>query len=365
MDANEEIRRRLAVFFQNDATMVDKYLARFGPHLSMQNVQVLRSESAGTNAGTNAGTQRSTASSQPSKAQSPQATTCAVPTSSHSHEAPGEHPNLGDDPLFELKVECPICHKAQLPFKELRAKSLLIYSDQFTAPLYAPAHGYKRVNYALEAVCVCPKCGYASPDRKDFHYMSPYTKDMAFANIQPIVSRELVDSMGERLTILEDDPCVKELFVSPRTPRAGILSWRLALLRTEVERRNGVALAWFKSGFYWLRIASIERQEGADDLASLDMALSMFEECFRRSDNNGPTLEFQTLYILGALYLRKGDRKLARQYWGLLEKVKQEAEQKGAAATKAAVQPWIERCGQLWENREEPDAWDIPKGPAN
>jgi hypothetical protein len=141
------------------------------------------------------------------------------------------------------------------------------------------------------------------------------------------------------------------------------LSWRLALLRTDVEKRNAVPLAWYKSGFYWLRIASIERQAKIPDQASLEMALKEFEEAFRRSDNTGPATEFQTLYILGALHLRLGDRKTCRQFWGMLDKIRQDAEQNSQASTKAAVQPWIEKAGQLWELRDEPDAFELPKAP--
>lgn len=329
MDVSNDIRSRLAIFFANDNNKVEAYLTKFGSSLSMSHINEIR-------------------------ALSPKQIQGLL-----------QIEEQGDDPLYIVDVECPVCHYDKIPFRELRAKSLRTYQNHFCAPLYAGGNGYRNVNYNLYAVTVCKKCLFASPDRKDFRSFSPFTKQWTPSQLPPLVLMELVDNMGERMTMIEGDPFAGGLQAYPRPTGAAILSYRLAMERTEVEKRNGIALASFKKGFYWIKIALMQKMDGKDDTLSLEMAHHELSDAFRRSDFTSPAHEFQLCYTLAALNLRMGNRKECRQFAGILDQAKNDFAQGKRIDREnlSTLSQWIDRFNQLWEQREDDGLWDLPKAP--
>jgi uncharacterized protein (DUF2225 family) len=326
MDTIEDSRKRLIVFFQGDLDLVNRYVERFGTQLSMQHINQIRNE---------------------------------------AKDAIAREAAKGEDPTFLIEVDCPVCSKANIPFRELRAKSLTIYTDPFGAPMYAPSNGYRAINYNQYAVTVCPKCYFASPDRKDFRCYSPYSKQWTPSQLPPLVIRELLDTMGERLTLIEAEPEALAMFKMPRTLNAGILAYRLAIERAEIERRNGNAMSLFKMAFYWIKIALMERISNQDDTSSLIEARKHLEEAYRLSDFSSPVIEFQACYTLSALCLRLGDRKACRQYLGALDQIRNDFSQ-GKRNDNANIGPlnqWLEKGQQLWDRRDDEDIWDLPQAP--
>lgn len=323
---DDEVRNKLSIFFHADQDRIDLYLQKFGYELSMGHINDIRNLS---------------------------------PAEIKAELPP---PETGDDPTYVIEVECPVCHQNHIQCVELKAKSLKVIQNQFGAPIYQGGNGYRNYNYNLNAVTVCPKCLFASPDHKDFRCYSPFSKTWTGSQLSALTLMELVQTMGERLTMVEGDPYRNELQKNPRSLGAALLSYRLAMERSEVEKRNGVCLAYFKKGMYWIKIALLHSQKGEDDTPALELALQELIEAFRRSDINAASQEFQLLYTISALYLRLGQTKECRQYMTILDQIKNDfaTGKRKDKENQVSLMQWVEKAQQLWDERESGDLWSIP-----
>lgn len=323
---DDEVRGRLSMFFHGEQNRIDAYLAKYGYELSMSHINEVR-----------------------------QLDLVAL-------QALLPPPETGEDPTYIIEVECPVCHQGHIKCIELKAKSLKIIHNQFGAPIYQGGNGYRNYNYNLNAVTVCPKCLFASPDHKDFRVFSPFSKQWTGSQISALTLMELVKTMGERLTLIEGEPFASGLQENPRSLGAAILSYRIAMERSEVEIRNGVPLAHFKKGFYWIKIALLQSQKGEDDSPALEMALQELVEAFKRSDIQAPAQEFQLLYTISALYLRMGQTKECRQYMTLLDQIKNDfaTGKRRDKENLPQLSQWLDKSQQLWDERESSDLWQIP-----
>lgn len=318
-----DIKKRLNQMFSNNVDMVNLYIEKFGTNLSIANINLVREE----------------------------------------YKDFLEKEAKAVDSLFVSELTCPICGCEDLKHQELKAKSQIISNDAFMIPIYKPVDGFRAVNYSLYSVTVCPKCFYASPDRKDFKNFSMTTRSWVDAKLSAITKSELVDSMAERMSIVEEEGDVGVgLFAMPRTVESAILAYKLAIERANVETRNKEKSAWTKKGYYWGKIALLVRQSGGKYDSYLEEMAKCFEQSFFYSDFPSVAVEYQTLYVLSALQLYLGERKECRRYMAQLDSIK--AEYKNGIRndrSQGVLESWIDKCQRLWEAREDEDLWDLPK----
>lgn len=266
-------------------------------------------------------------------------------------------------PLFKVLLDCPVCKQWGLEAYQLRAKSMVVRSDPFLAPLYLGTSQFAPVNYLLASVTICHRCLFASPDKKDFIVYDRSRKQSTPSQIPANIISDLQDFMAIRISLWECSGEKQNLFKTPRSNSAAVLSYMLADLRAEQETKSRIPCAWFKRGCYWTRIALLQRQQDFDDTPSLEKALHYMELAFLHTDFPTPAHEYQTCYVLFALNLRLNKIKQARDYLGVLEKAKKELEftRPPDAGTKLGyIKVWMDATRNLWENREREDLWKLP-----
>ena len=315
------VRKKLEVLLK-DEVLVEKYLRVFGPKLDMNHVAKLKQE----------------------------ALRSAAPDGA-----------MGDsnDPTYQIKVKCPICNQADIVCYEIKAKSLTGAPDRFLVLRYAGIKPFRTINYSLFAVTVCPACLFASPDKRDFVTFSVQTRTENKSQLSPFVLEELRKRVEERKKIIPV-PDFAASFAHPRSPEAGIASYRLAIHRALVEASMETPLAWYKAGMYGLKIALLQRDAGKDDTEILKEAAKYLANSFKSSELKQPDLECQLLYLLSALFLRLDEQAQCQSYMGVLERWKGEVA-KGAFENKdmtlGHVERWLDKAKELWTDREQPDLW--------
>jgi uncharacterized protein (DUF2225 family) len=320
-----ELKKRLNIFFNGNSDLVSKYIETFGEVLSMKNINELRK---------------------------------AV-----EENANAEVLEDGDDPLYEVEVECPVCKKKEISFYELKAKSQFLTYDQFHTPIYSGINSYRDVKYSHYAVTICPKCYFASPDKRDFITHNKFTKQSKESKLNPSILSELLETMGERMTVVDELPMKEGLFSFPRNFQSAITSYRIAIERVNVELRHREPYAYFKRGAYWLKIALIQRQNSVNDSPSLEMAAESFKQAFLNSDFPNANLEFQAIYSNFAIYLKMNEVQEGRKFLGIMDQalIDYESGKRPDPAIPVAVKTWKDKAMELWESREDDDLWELPK----
>jgi len=319
IDANEVKRRLLALM--NNQSMVDEYIARFGPTIDIKHIKEIKEKFS------------------------------ALPE-------PVKEDEIGDDPVFEIPVKCPVCNLEGLTFHELRAKSQQVAQNKFLVPMYTGAGGFKTIDYTLLAVAVCPHCLFASPDRKDFgrHDVSVHSDLKSQLSNNTIVS--LQEKTPDRKLVLKINGNYEDYFKRPRSIEAAIDSYRLSLERAKVEAWYEQPYSYYKLGAYSLRIAKILKDTSKDNLSVLKDALQYFEEAFRTSNCPAEDIEMQVIYLITTLYLKLGDQKKANSYIAVfnnLHNSRIEEMRENPKLTAATIDRWADKAKYLWEDRDMED----------
>ncbi|NLD99099.1 MAG: DUF2225 domain-containing protein, partial [Fibrobacter sp.] len=278
IDVNE-VKRRLSVLL-NDPNMVNDYIRQYGPSIDIKHIRAIR-----------------------------EARECV--TKNHQEET------LGEDPIFEIKLKCPVCNQDNITSYELRAKSQQVVQNRFLVPVYTGAAGFKTVDYNLIAVTVCPRCLFASPDKKDFVRQESSNHDEIKSQLGHNVIMTLQEKIGERKAILKTVTDFNNYFKRPRFGEPAIDSYKLAIARAKVEAWYEQPYSYYKLGAYCLKAAKILKDEGNDNTEQLQDALKYYEEAFRTSNCPLEEIEMQVIYVLVALYLKLGDQKKANSYIGV------------------------------------------------
>jgi uncharacterized protein (DUF2225 family) len=308
-----EVKRRLLSLL-NDPNLVNDYLRQYGPSLDIKHIKSLKEARA-----------RATSSAEESS---------------------------GQDPIYEIKVSCPVCSIDDIVCYELRAKSQQITKNKFLVPLYQGASGFRTIDYALVAVTVCPRCLFASPDKKDWGRTDE--KSQLPAN----VIMTLQEKIGERKAIMRTVTDVKGYFSRPRTADAAITSYQLSMSRARVEAWYEQPYALYKLGAYSLRIAKIVKDLDGDNREALREALGFLEESFRTSNSPTEEIEMQVIYTIIALSIKLGDEKKANSYNGVFTNLHNNRviEMKDDPKLQTIlIDRWAEKAKQLWEDRDRED----------
>lgn len=315
-----EVKRRLQVFL-NDSNLVNEYIRQFGPSIDMKNIKLVK-ESAST-----------------------------------TLQSEGAE-SVGTDPLYELSVKCPVCNKDDIKRYELRAKSQMITQNKFLVPLYNGAPPYKTFDYTMVAVTVCPRCLFASPDKKDFNYAGVGTQSENKSQLTGNNLMTLQEKIGERKGILKSGCDIEKYFGKNRTREAAIDSYRLSIARAQVEAWYEQPYAHYKLGAAHLRIAKIMKDANVDNTEPLREALTYCEEAFKASNCPSEEIEMQVIYTIVALYLKLNDQKKANSYLAVfsnLHNTRLTEIKSNPKLSLVTIDKWAEKAKYLWEDRDRPD----------
>jgi uncharacterized protein (DUF2225 family) len=317
-----EVKRRLLALM-NDQGLVDEYITRFGPTIDIKYIKTIKEEHS------------------------------KVPP-------PVEEAQIGEDPIFELQVKCPICGTDKIISYELRAKSQQILQNKFLVPVYLGASGFKTIDYTLLAPTVCSRCIFASPDRKDFGRFDISTHSFVKSQLSQNVIASLQEKTFERKNLIKFTGNFDEYFSRPRSIESATDSYRLSIARAKVEAWFEQPYSFYKLGSYSLRIAKILKDINKDNTDVLKEALGYFEEAFRTSNCPSEDIEMQVIYNITALYLKLGDQKKANSYIGVfnnLHNTRVEDMREKPSLVTTIIDKWADRAKFLWDDRDTEDVF--------
>jgi uncharacterized protein (DUF2225 family) len=315
------VRKKLEILLK-DPALIESYLRMHGPKLDMRKIEALKE--------------------------------------SRVQAAPAALLGAKDDPVFQIRVKCPVCGQADLLAQELKSKTLSMTFDRFMTPRYQPMKGFRPLNYSLASVTVCPQCLFASPDKKDFITHSVETKSENKSQLGPHALEELKNKTEERKLLLPGIPDFAQFFAHPRSVNAAVLSYKLAVQRAVVEQSFSIVLSWYKAGMYCLKIALLQRDAGQSDDEPVRAAAKHLKASFSRNEAPTPDLECQLLYIIVALHIRLGDFNEAQSYFNVLDKMKRpppDGGTDGKGGIPASLERWLDMARDLLADRENPGIW--------
>ena len=314
-----EVKRRLLVLL-NDKNLVNDYVRQFGPSIDIGNIKTIRENRA-----------------QRMKLR--------------------EQGLDGEDPVYELKVRCPVCNQKDITSYELKSKSQQISFNKFLVPVYSSVAGFRVTDYTLLASTVCHRCLFASPDKKDFIRTDPGKTEVK-SQISSNILMALQETIGKRKSLLRSITDYEEYFKCPRTDESAIDSYQLALARVEVEASFNQPYSHYKMGSYSLRIAKILKDGYADNSGYIARALSCYEDAFKSSNCPSEEIEMQVLYLLIALNLKTGDLKTAGSYintFQILYNTRLTEAKADPSLNVVTISKWRDKAKYLWEDRKDPE----------
>ncbi|MBF0431240.1 MAG: DUF2225 domain-containing protein [Fibrobacteria bacterium] len=316
------LKKKLLVLLNNNEDLVTKYLQKFGKIINIKYIKQLKEE--------------------------------------ESKKSTEPLTGMLQDPLFVIKVRCPVCKMPDLDCYELKAKSQIITYDKFLSPMYEGAPEFKTVDYSKYAVTVCPRCLFASPDKKDFITHSLRTKTEIKSQLGPMILQRLEEELFNRKDFLSQVENIETYFSVPRNPDATVMSYKMAIQRAQVEIEMELPASFYKAGAYALKIAHILRKEGGAEEEALNQALGFLTDCFTYS-NVPQDVENQVIYLISALNLRLGNDKKCNEYIRIFDKLKSEIKEKQKTNPQlkmGTLEKWERSAKNLWEDREQPDLWN-------
>jgi uncharacterized protein (DUF2225 family) len=315
-----EVKRRLFVFL-NDVNLVNEYIRQYGPTIDVKNIKAIKE------------------------------------TLSGALQSEGAA-SVGTDPIYTLEVGCPVCNLENIPRYELRAKSQQVTQNKFLVALYNGVSPYRTVDYIMLAVTVCPRCLFASPDKKDFNYAGFTAQNENKTQMTSNVLMTLQEKIGERKGHLKPGCDVAVYFGRNRTREAAIDSYRLAITRAKIEAWYEQPYALYKLGAAYLRIAKLMKDALIDNNDCLHEALHCCEEAFKTSNCPSEEIEMQVIYTIVALSLKLKDQKKANSYIGVfnnLHNTRQAEIRSNPKLSLSIIDKWTDKAKFLWEDRNEKD----------
>lgn len=315
-----EVKRRLLALL-NDQNLVNEYIRQFGPTIDIKSIKAVKE------------------------------------SKSHAIHS-DEKPSVGNDPTYELQIQCPVCNQDKITRYELRAKSQQITQNKFLVPLYEGATPYKTVDYTFFATTVCPRCLFASSDKKDFIHAGVTGQKETKSQLTTNALMTLQEKIGERKSLIPVGCDPTTYFNRNRTYAAAIDSYRLSIARANIEAWYEQPNSYYKLSAYSLRIAHIMHQANLDNREVLREALLQCEEAFKTSNCPAEEIEMQVVYLIVALNLKLGDQKKANSYIGVFGNIHNTrvAEMRSnPKLTTVAIDKWADKAKYLWEDRDDPN----------
>ena len=324
-DTDTEVKRRLLILMK-DVNLVNEYIRHYGYTINVKHIKEIKDRASG-------------ALTEP--------------------EAAVED---GEDPVFETLVNCPVCGRNKIVRYELRAKSQQMQQTVLLVPIYTGAKGYQTADYTRHAVTVCPDCLFASPDKKDFSFMSVTGKGEEKSALPSSVLSTLREKTDERKILLAPVTKFENFFKKPRALDVVIDTYKLAIARAQVEAWYEQPYSYFKLGSYALKIAHLKKIGKGDDTETLTEALKYFEEAFRKSNCPSEDVELQCLYLIIALKIRLNDHTSANSYLTVFSKLMNERNEEmrtKPSLNTTCIEKWQDKSRYLWEERDNPDLFEL------
>ncbi len=275
--------------------------------------------------------------------------------------------NIGEDPIYENLLICPICKNRHVTSYNLRAKSQFVTENLFLVPIYAGIGKYKKENFTMLSTTVCNDCLFASPDPKDFSKFVEYTKKTVESQL--LVHHRLLfyleDTARERIQFLRESGMIKPDFSRPRSVETAILSIRLSIIRAEAEEKHDLQNTLFKRGSYNLRIAQIEKETNQNNVESLSAACTFFERAVLESDCNSFEIELEAIYLVIALSIKLGEKDRVSAFFKIIKdteiKVTEELKENPTLLKykkkHATMEKWEKRAKTALEYRDDEEYW--------
>ncbi|MCL2183764.1 MAG: DUF2225 domain-containing protein [Chitinispirillia bacterium] len=364
--AKEEAKKLLVLL--KEPQLVTEYIIRYGLTINARNIADLKARRSGVRLATAAAgaapgatgpnpalAARAAAIAAQNKANAEAMAAKAAASRPKGAPNPAEAQKVDEDPIFETTVNCPVCGHTGLTTYEMRAKSQQVLQTVLLVPTFTAATGFKTVDYSLLAVSVCPKCLFASPDRKNFNYPSFTGNKEEKSTLNASVILALKDKIEDTKKILPAAVDNPDYFKRERSLKVAIESYRLAMARAEVEAELSQPYAYFKMGSYLLKIARMMKNEGQNDTEILKEALIIFEKSYAKSECETDEIEMQVLYLITTLYIMLDDFTKANSYLTAFSKLiaeRTEAMKKNPSLTCQWIQKWQDRTKYNWEERE-------------
>jgi len=173
-------------------------------------------------------------------------------------------PDNKRDPLYKLQFECPICG-SKFSHYELMPKTMREDYSYFEVSQYFELGEYAQVDYNYLKVNVCPKCLYASSNKKHFKYYSgekmQYKAPRNFPSMQtemkkriPIRQKIFINCLGSNIQNIE------RVFTRPRNYPAAITSLFLGVETLQVLSRYQSATLLIDTLELFFTMALLARQ---------------------------------------------------------------------------------------------------------
>ncbi|HEX3020207.1 MAG TPA: DUF2225 domain-containing protein [Chitinispirillaceae bacterium] len=316
-----EVKRRLQVLL-NDQNLVNDYIRQFGPTIDIKHIKEIKEKRESNTRTENV------------------------------------DESVGQDPVYQIQVKCPVCNQTKIECNELRAKSQQIIPNKFLIPTYFGASGFKTVDYNMIAVTVCPRCLFASPDKKDFCRIGTSGPSENKSQIAHSILMTLQEKIGERKALLGTITDYENYFKRPRSDESAINSYKLAIARAKAEAWYEQPYSSYKLGAYTLKIAKILKDSGKENKDQIMEALGYFEEAFRTSNCPSEDIEMQVIYTIVALNIKLSEFKKANSFLAVftnLINARTAEMRENPKLNTVTIEKWADRAKFLWEERENPD----------
>lgn len=279
-----------------------------------------------------------------------------------------EDVSIGEDPIYENLLICPVCKNRKVTSYNLRAKSQFVTENHFLVPIYDGIGKYRKVNFTKLGTTVCPQCLFASPDPKDFSKFVEYTEKTV--NSQLLVHSRLLfameDSTTDRFEFIKENGMNTPDFKRPRSVKNAILSIKLSILRAECEGEHDLQNTLFKIGSYYLKIAQLEKESSIDNLETLQTAATYFERAVLESDCNSFDIEMQSIYLAIAINIKLKNKEKMAAFFKIIKDVEIEVNEElkeNPSLLKykkkhATMEKWEKRSKTAMEYRDDEQYWE-------
>jgi len=267
-----------------------------------------------------------------------------------------------ESPMYKISVTCPIC-KTKIDAYELKAKSLIIKENKFKVPFYYDGANYESVDFNRYRVTVCPKCLFASPDKKDFNRVNSFSKKDEYSQIHKNILHAIDENINSRILLVNNSKKIIKSFGDyPRAVSTAVYSYKLAILRSIQEEKHMFQNAHLKHGGYILRLIKLSKEmgESSEELMALYVeAFHVFEKGYELANFSSKDLEFYNLYLLIATLLYIGRKDEAINYNAQIPKLIEECGY-DKKILKESIK-WENSIKDLFEYFDEVESWDTPR----
>jgi len=273
---------------------------------------------------------------------------------------------VGDDPLYESVLICPVCHERHVVSYNLRAKSQFVEESVFLVPIYSGVGKYRKDHFSKLQTTVCQSCLFASPDPKDFTKYVEYTERTVESQLK-VHNKMLMylkDNKIDRVNRLAELNLTQPSFLRPRTVEIAIAAIHLSIYRAEIEQKFDLPNTFYKRGSYFLRIAQLQKDAGLDNIEALTNARDMMSSAVLQSDCSLFDVEMQALYLTIALNIKLGHKDELGGYIKMIKDIERtvtdEYTENPVVKYKkklATMEKWEKRSKTAIEYRDDESYW--------